>query len=90
MKMDTIPLVQVSRLLIHSAILDFTKLTFEDQLTQNGFTGTTAENLNYGSNQSYFDLNAGILFSGSTDGINNYYIGTSVYHINNPNLKFFR
>ena len=71
-----------------SAILDFSKLTFEDQLTQNGFTGTTSENLNYGSTQSYFDLNAGILFSGSSDGINNYYLGTSVYHINNPNLSF--
>jgi len=71
-----------------SAILDFSKLTFEDQLTQNGFTGTTSENLNYGSTQSYFDMNAGILFSGSSDGINNYYLGTSVYHINNPNLSF--
>ena len=33
-------------------------------------------------------MNAGILFSGSSDGINNYYVGTSVYHINNPNLSF--
>lgn len=71
-----------------SAILDFTKLTFEDQLTQNGFTGTTAENLNNGSNQNYFDLNAGILYSGSTNGINNYYLGTSIYHINKPSLSF--
>ena len=31
-----------------SAILDMTKLTFEDQLTQNGFTGQTAEVLNNG------------------------------------------
>ena len=71
-----------------SAILDFTKLTFEDQLTQNGFTGVTAENLNNGSNQNYVDVNAGLLFSGSSDGINNYYIGASVYHINRPNLSF--
>lgn len=71
-----------------SAILDFTKLTFEDQLTQNGFTGSTAENLNNGSNQNYFDLNAGILYSGSTNGINNYYLGTSIYHINKPSLSF--
>ena len=71
-----------------SAILDFTKLTFEDQLTQNGFTGVTAENLNNGSNQNYVDVNAGLLFSGSSDGNNNYYIGASVYHINRPNLSF--
>lgn len=71
-----------------SAILDFTKLTFEDQLTQNGFTGITQENLNNGSNQNYVDVNAGVLFSGSTNGLNNYYLGTSVYHINRPNLSF--
>ncbi len=71
-----------------SAILDFTKLTFEDQLTQNGFTGTTAENLNNGSNQNYFDVNAGLLYSGSSNGINNYYLGASVYHINKPSLSF--
>ncbi len=71
-----------------SAILDFTKLTFEDQLTQNGFTGTTSETLSNGSNQNYVDVNAGILFSGSSDGTNNYYLGASVYHINRPNLSF--
>lgn len=71
-----------------SAILDMSKLTFEDQLTQNGFTGTTAETLNNGNNQNYFDMNAGVLYSGSTDGINNYYVGTSLYHINKPSLSF--
>jgi len=71
-----------------SAILDMTKLTFEDQLTQNGFTGTTAERLNNGKSQNYFDMNAGVLYSGSTDGINNYYLGSSIYHINKPSLSF--
>lgn len=71
-----------------SAILDFTKLTFEDQLTQNGFTGTTAETLSNGSNQNYVDVNAGVLYSGSSNGTNNYYLGASVYHINRPNLSF--
>jgi type IX secretion system PorP/SprF family membrane protein len=71
-----------------SAILDFSKLTFEDQLTQNGFTGVTAENLYNGNNQNYVDVNAGILYSGSSDGINNYYIGASIYHINRPSLSF--
>ena len=71
-----------------SAILDFSKLTFEDQLTQNGFTGTTRETLSNGSNQNYIDMNAGLLYSGSSDGTNNYYLGASVYHINRPNLSF--
>ncbi|MEO6229833.1 MAG: PorP/SprF family type IX secretion system membrane protein [Ferruginibacter sp.] len=71
-----------------SAILDFTKLTFEDQLTQNGFTGTTAETLSNGNNQNYVDVNAGILYSGSSNGLNNFYLGASIYHINRPNLSF--
>lgn len=71
-----------------SAILDMTKLTFEDQLTQNGFTGATAETLNNGKNQNYFDMNAGVLYSGSSNGYNNYYVGASIYHINSPSLSF--
>ena len=71
-----------------SAILDFTKLTFEDQLTQNGFTGITSETLSNGNNQNYVDVNAGLLYSGSSNGTNNYYLGASVYHINRPNLSF--
>ncbi|MEI7471349.1 MAG: PorP/SprF family type IX secretion system membrane protein [Chitinophagaceae bacterium] len=68
--------------------LDVTKLTFEDMLTQNGFTGTTSDILTNGAKQNYVDLNAGILFSGSTNGINNFYIGTSMYHINRPKISF--
>jgi type IX secretion system PorP/SprF family membrane protein len=71
-----------------STILDFSKLTFEDQLTQNGFTGVTAENLNNGNSRNYMDINAGILYSGSSTGSNNYYLGASIYHINRPNLSF--
>lgn len=71
-----------------STVLDFSKLTFEDQLTQNGFTGVTAENLNNGNARNYMDINAGILYSGSSTGSNNYYLGASIYHINRPNLSF--
>lgn len=71
-----------------SVVLDMNKLTFEDQLTQNGFTGATAERLYNGKNQNYFDLNAGFIFSGSSDGTNNYYIGASAYHLNKPSLSF--
>ena len=71
-----------------SAILDRSKLTFEDQLTQNGFTDPTEETFSNGTSQSYFDLNAGLLYSGSSNGTNNYYLGFSMYHINKPNLSF--
>lgn len=71
-----------------SAILDRNKLTFEDQLTQNGFTNPTQETFNNGTSQNYVDMNAGLLYSGSSNGSNNYYLGMSVYHINKPNLSF--
>ena len=71
-----------------SAILDRSKLTFEDQLTQNGFTDPTDETFSNGTSQSYFDMNAGLLYSGSSNGSNNYYLGFSMYHINKPNLSF--
>ncbi len=68
--------------------VDVSKLTFEDMLTQNGFTGVTSDILTNGSNQSYFDINAGILYSGSTTGFNNFYLGASMYHINRPKVGF--
>ncbi|MEY2918377.1 MAG: hypothetical protein RIS73_2091, partial [Bacteroidota bacterium] len=71
-----------------SLSLDVTKLNFEDMLTQNGFTGTTSDILTNGNNQGYFDVNAGMLYSGSSNGINNYYLGVSMYHINRPKVSF--
>ncbi|MGF2413992.1 PorP/SprF family type IX secretion system membrane protein [Ferruginibacter sp.] len=71
-----------------SLSLDVSKLYFEDQLTQNGFTGTTSDILTNGNNQSYFDVNAGVLYSGSSNGINNYYLGVSMYHVNRPKVSF--
>jgi type IX secretion system PorP/SprF family membrane protein len=71
-----------------SLLLDVAKLNFEDMLTQNGFTGTTSDVLTNGNNQAYFDVNAGVLYSGSSNGINNYYLGVSMYHINRPKVSF--
>lgn len=69
--------------------LDNTKLFFEDMLTPFGFTGVTQEVfLDENLNVQYFDLNAGILYSGSTTGENNFYLGFSVYHINQPKESF--
>lgn len=39
-------------------------------------------------NISYLDINAGIIYTGSTTNRNNYYIGASVYHINRPKESF--
>ena len=72
-----------------SMVLDISKLTFADELGQNGFVrGTTAEVFSNGKNQSYLDMNAGVLYSGSTNGENNYYLGVSMYHINRPKVSF--
>jgi len=79
-----------------SAMLDFSKLLFEDQLTTNGFTKPVSDemtnpgpNILNRPNQNYFDFNAGLLYSGSSNGLNNYYLGMSVYHINRPSMSFF-
>ena len=66
------------------------KLNFEEELDQlGGWTNPTNEPINgrmIGVN--YFDFNAGILYSGSTTGYDNFYIGTSFYHINRPKEVF--
>ncbi len=72
-----------------SLILDVDKLTFGEELTSNGFVpSSTDRTLANGNNQAYLDMNAGLLYSGSTNGQNNYYIGTSMYHINRPKVSF--
>jgi type IX secretion system PorP/SprF family membrane protein len=62
---------------------------FLDQLTANGFTGVTQEVFDQQNlNISYFDMNAGVLYNGTTDGSNNFYVGASMYHINRPKESF--
>ena len=72
-----------------SKVLDVSGADFEDELTALGFTGVTSEVF---SNQrvaiNYFDLHTGILYSGTTNGENNFYLGASVYHVNRPNESF--
>ena len=65
------------------------KLKFEDQLTPNGFTGTSLENFNGSTLQnSYVDINAGLLYTKSTNDKNNFYGGVSAYHITRPRQQF--
>lgn len=69
--------------------LDISNLDFEDELTALGFTGVTSEIFpQNGLNIKYFDMNAGVLYNGSTNGYNNFYAGASMYHINRPKESF--
>ncbi len=69
--------------------LDKTKLIFEDQLTPFGFTGVTNDIFtNDNLNINYTDINAGLIYTGSTNERNNFYVGASMYHINRPKESF--
>jgi len=69
--------------------LDVNSLKFEDMLRSDGFTGLTQEDFtNYHLDLSYFDLNAGFFYNGTTDGSNNFYLGGSMYHINKHEETF--
>ena len=71
--------------------LDWSKLIFEDQLTPFGFDITVPSadisSLN-NPNINYIDVNAGVIYSGSTNERNNFYLGASMYHINKPKESF--
>ena len=72
-----------------NTIVNTNLLTFEDQLTTGGFTGVTSEVFSSSTlNSNYIDVNAGLLYNGSTNDRNNFYFGLSMYHINRPNQKF--
>jgi type IX secretion system PorP/SprF family membrane protein len=69
--------------------LNTANLKFQDQLTPFGFTGVTSEIFSHEQvNISYFDMNAGFIYNGSTNGYNNFYVGASMYHINRPKESF--
>ena len=70
-------------------ILNTASLKFEDQLTPFGFTGTTGEVFSSSTlKNNYYDLNAGILYTKSTNETNNFYVGASFYHILRPKQSF--
>jgi type IX secretion system PorP/SprF family membrane protein len=70
--------------------LDGSKLNFEQELDQfGGWTNPTNEPINGMTIAvNYFDFNAGMLYNGSTNGYNNFYLGASFYHINKPKESF--
>ena len=70
-------------------LINTSNLKFADQLTTSGFTGVTNEVFNNASLKSnYIDVNAGILYNGSTNDKNNFYVGVSLYHITRPKQQF--
>ncbi|WP_225321380.1 PorP/SprF family type IX secretion system membrane protein [Rhizosphaericola mali] len=70
-------------------MVNTSKLHFLDQLTPLGWTNLTSENFNNSTLKNhYLDLNAGLLYTYSTDESNNYYVGASMYHINKPKQNF--
>lgn len=70
--------------------LDGNKLTFEDGLQLDGtWLRSPTELINYQYiSVHYFDMNLGVLYNGSTNGNNNYYVGASAYHLNRPKESF--
>lgn len=71
--------------------LDLSKLRFENELTSTGdfvLDPSNPDRQNVKPNINYLNLNAGVLFSGSSDGLNNYYAGVSLYNINRPKESF--
>lgn len=70
--------------------LDGLALKFSDGLQLDGTWRTSpTEPINQQVvNINYFDVNAGLLYNGSTNGDNNFYGGVSVYHINRPKETF--
>jgi type IX secretion system PorP/SprF family membrane protein len=70
-------------------LINTVDLKFEDQLTSVGFTGVTSEVFNSADLKwNKIDVNAGILYNGSTSDRNNFYFGVSMYHINRPQQSF--
>lgn len=69
--------------------IDVRRADFEDELTGLGFTGITSES--FAGNPfaiNYFDFNTGFMYALSPDGVNSFYLGASMYHINRPSETF--
>lgn len=72
-----------------SKFLDRKSLYFEDMLRSDGFTGLSSETFSGTQiNLSYFDMNLGFLYNGTSNGTNNFYVGASMYHVNRPKESF--
>lgn len=70
--------------------IDFTKVSFGSQYSNGGFDISipSGESINNQS-VSFFDLNAGLLYTYTDENENQFTIGASVYHLLQPKLNFF-
>jgi type IX secretion system PorP/SprF family membrane protein len=65
------------------------KLQFGDMLRPNGWTGISTDVLaNRSLKVQVVDVNAGVLYNGSTNENNNFYAGVSVYHVTRQKESF--
>ena len=71
--------------------LDYSKLVFENQLTNLGFDPTVPSGEYFAnSTVSYPDFNVGVLYNASLGTFGNLYAGASYYHINQPDQSFLK
>ncbi|HEX5555297.1 MAG TPA: PorP/SprF family type IX secretion system membrane protein, partial [Chitinophagaceae bacterium] len=69
--------------------LDYSKLVFENQLTNQGFDPTVPSGEYFAnSSVSYPDYNIGLLYNASIGKFGNLYAGASYYHLSTPNESF--
>lgn len=69
--------------------LDFTKLLFENQLTNLGFDPSMPNGEYFPSSSiTYPDYNVGVLYNASMGEFGNMYWGASYYHLSQPNESF--
>ena len=65
-------------------------LSFASQFNGSGFNTNLPSNENFGSlHQSYFDINAGLMYMYEDDKTQ-FYVGASLYHIGTPNISFLK
>lgn len=65
--------------------VDYSRFTFSEQFTPNGFTGGFNGEPIAGFVLNYVDVAAGFLYSGMNYAQTQWYIGGSYYHLNRPN-----
>lgn len=69
--------------------LNYSKLLFENQLTNLGFDPSMPNGEYFpNSTVSYPDFNVGLLYNASVGKFGNYYAGASYYHLTQPNESF--
>jgi len=70
-------------------ILDYNKVSFNSQFASRGFDLTLPNNENFVTRRAnYMDFNVGLMYNYLKDR-KRFYIGTSYYHVNQPNMTFF-